>query len=120
MRMVIALFVCAGIGYLAEVYFENPQNYVVWVGFTFITFGAYLYLTQVTSIAFALPVSITFVGAASTLGYIKDEAGFLFFGVYGAILALILLGDRFLSWRWTDWKSPAKLLEALTRHTGKQ
>lgn len=116
MKMLIALMVCVGIGYVADVYFENPQDYVVWVGFTVMTFGAYIYLTQITSFAFALPVTIVIVGAVSIFAYIKGEQGFIIFGVYGAIAALIFFGNRFHYWGWADWKYPANFIETLTAH----
>lgn len=119
MKILVALMVCLGIGYVAEVFFENPQPYVVWVGFTFMTFAAYIYITQITSFAFALPVTIAFVGSTSAAAYIKGEPGFIIFGVYGAIAALILLGNRFYSWAWADWKYPTKFTEALSAHSRK-
>lgn len=113
MKVLIALLICVGLGYIAEIHFENSQQYVVWFGFTVLTFGAYLYLTKITSFAFAFPITATFVGIASAFAYIKGEPGIIIFGVYGAIGALILLGDKFLAWSWADWKSPAKLIDAL-------
>lgn len=108
------MLVCVGIGYFAEIHFENPQQYIVWVGFTVLTFGAYVYLTQITSFAFALPVTAVLVGISSAFAYIEGETGFIIFGVYSAIGALILLGDKFLAWSWRDWKSPANFIRSLT------
>lgn len=118
--MFIALLICVGLGYVAEIHFENPQKYVVWVSFTVLTFGAYFYLTKITSFAFALPMTATLVGIASAFAYIKGEPGIIIFGVYGAIVALILLGDKFLAWGWADWKSPAKLMDALAAPRSKK
>jgi len=113
-KLLIAFLFCVGIGYIAEIHFENPEQYVVWGGFTFITFGAYLYLTHVTSFAFALPVTTVLIGIASAFAWSAQEVGYIIFGIYGSIGVLILAGGRFLSWRWSDWKSPAKVMEALS------
>jgi hypothetical protein len=114
MKTLIVLLICAGIGYAAEVYFENPQDYVVWIGFTVITFAVYVYLTKITSFAFALPVATVSVGFASTFAYIKGQPGLVIFGAYAAMGTLILLGDRFRSWSWANWKSPTKFFKVLT------
>lgn len=114
MKLLFAFLVCVGIGYFAEIYFENPQKYIVWTGFTILTFGAYMYLTQITSFAFALPVTAVLVGVSSTFAYREGETAFIIFGIYGSIIALIFLGDKFIAWSWRDWKSPAKFMRALT------
>ena len=113
MRSAVALLVCIGIGYIAEIYFQNPQKYVVWGGIAFITFSGYLYLTQLTSFAFALPIAVVAIGLASILAYTESEPGFILFGVYGAMGVLIFVGGRFTTWTWADWKSPGKLVRWL-------
>lgn len=118
--MLLALIVCVGIGYFAEIHFANPQRYVVWVGFAVLTFGAYIYLTQITSFAFALPLTAALVGISSAFAYITGETGFVIFGVYTALAALIFLGDKFLAWSWEDWKSPANFMRALTAPSRKK
>jgi len=118
MKMLIAFVACVGTGYAAEVHFENPNEYVVWLGFTVISFGAYCYLTQITSFAFVFPVAATIVATASVYAYIESEPGIIVLGVYATIGVLIVLGDRFLNWRWADWKTPTKLINLLgTNHS---
>lgn len=116
----MVLLVCIGIGYIAEVYFENPQKYTVWTVFSFITFSAYLYLTKITSLAFSAPITTALVGVSSFFSYIKYEPAFVLFGIYGAMGFLILFGDKFLYWRWSDWKSPAKFMGTLTTPSRKK
>lgn len=113
MRTAIALAGCIGLGYFAEVHSGNPQKYVVWGGISFMLFGGYLYLAQVTSFAFALPVALLLVAIAGAAAYVNDERGFVIFGVYGAIGIIILFGHRFSDWRWEDWKSFKKILNTL-------
>ncbi len=114
MKLLMVLLICVGVGYIAEVYFQNPQRYIVWVVFTFVTFAAYFYLSQITSVAFSLPLTIFLIGVSSIFSYISDEPGMIIFGVYGAMALIILIGGRFISWGWSDWKSPAKFMSMLT------
>jgi hypothetical protein len=120
MKSFIVLLVCIGIGYIAEVYFENPQKYTVWTVFSFITFSAYLYLTKITSLAFSAPITTALVGVSSFFSYIKEESAFVLFGIYGAMGLLILFGDKFLYWKWSDWKYPAKFMGTLTTPSRKK
>lgn len=114
MKMLAAFLVCVGIGYFAEVYFENPNQNVVWIIFSFLTFGAYIYLTHITSFAFALPLVFTSIFVSSAFAYVTNEPAIILIGIYAAIFILIVLGQRFIYWAWSDWRSPAKILEALS------
>ncbi len=114
MKMLLALLISIGVGYIAELYVDNPQPYVVWIGVTIMTFGAYAYLFLVTSLAFSLPVILTLSIASWLWGLSIDEPGFIIFGIYAAMGILIFIGGRFQRWTWKDWRNPRGLLTNLT------
>ena len=114
MKMLLALLISIGVGYIAELYVENPQPYVVWIGIKIMTFGAYAYLFLITSLAFSLPVIVILSFASWLWGLSTGEPGFIIFGIYAAMGILIFFGSRFQRWTWEDWRNPRALLTNIT------
>ena len=108
MKFWIVVLACIGIGYIAEIYYQNPTDYIVWVVISFMAFVAYGFLTFFTPLAFSLPVSAALIGFTSIIDLINGKPMFVLFGIFGSMAIIALFQDRFSTWRWSDWSQIVK------------